>query len=57
MHCFVFNKAIPFIFLIMKSTYLRILASVSFLPLLIIESVARVSQHVLFMYELPVKQV
>ena len=34
-----------------------ILASVSFWPLLIIESVARVSQHVLFAHELLVKQV
>ena len=34
-----------------------ILASVSFWSLLIIESVARVSQHVLFTHELLVKQV
>ena len=34
-----------------------ILASVSFCPLLIIESVARVSQHVLFTHDLIVKQV
>ena len=34
-----------------------ILASVSFWPLLIIESVARVSQHVLFTHDLLVKQV
>ena len=34
-----------------------ILASVSFWPLLIIESVARVSQHVLFTHELLVKRV
>ena len=33
-----------------------ILASVSFWPLLIIESMARVSQHVLLMYGLLVKQ-
>ena len=34
-----------------------ILASVSFWPLLTIESVARVPQHVLFTHELLVKQV
>ena len=35
---------------------LDILASVSFWPLLIIASVARVSQHVLFTHELLVKE-
>ena len=34
----------------------NILASVSFWPLLITESVARVSQHMLFTHELLVKQ-
>ena len=37
--------------------HIIILASVSFWPLLIIESVARVSQHVLYTHELLVKQV
>ena len=36
---------------------LSILTSVSFWPLLIIESVARVSHHVLFKHDLLVKQV
>ena len=35
---------------------ISILASVSFWPLLIVESVARVYQHVLFMHDLLVKQ-
>ena len=39
------------------SEWTFILASVSFWPFLIIESVARVSQHVLFTHDLLVKQV
>ena len=41
----------------LKILIVGILASVSFWPLLIIESVARVSQHVLFTHDLIVKQV
>ena len=42
---------------LMDFVNIDILASVSFLPLLIIKSVARVSQHVLFTHKLLVKQV
>ena len=49
-------KKMSCLFVIRFQSY-SILASVSFWPLLIIESVARVFQHVLFTHELLVKQV
>ena len=44
-------------YLLIMYTILFILASVSFWPLLIIKSVVRVSQHVLFTHDLLIKQV